>query len=107
MKKRVLLITILALLLILVASATLASAGRAATQNPPGLEGVRWVLVSYKDPQGKTATALPTGRVTAEFASGKVAGSAGCNTYTAAYKVDGNKLTVGKTVSTMKAAPPR
>ena len=103
MKKRVLLIAILALLLILAASATLASAGRAAGQTSPTLEGTRWVLVSYKNSQGNVAAALPSAVVDATFAGGKVSGSAGCNNYTAAYQTKGGSLTVGTTASTMMA----
>lgn len=103
MKKPVLLGVILVLLLILVASVAVASAARAATQSPPTLEGVRWVLVSYTDSQGKVATALPEAAATAEFAAARVTGSAGCNRYSAAFTVDGNKLTVQQAASTMMA----
>ncbi len=103
MKKPVLLIAILVLLLILVASAAVASAARSATQSPPSLEGVRWVLVSFKDTQGKVASAVPGADAYAEFASGTVTGSTGCNNYTAPYQVKGNSLTVGLTATTMKA----
>jgi heat shock protein HslJ len=103
MKKPILVIAILALLLILAASAAVASAARSATQSPPGLEGVRWVLVSYKDSQGKVAAVLPDAPATAEFADAKVSGTTGCNTYSAPYKASGNSLTVGKAVSTLMA----
>ena len=103
MKKRLFLITILALLLILAASATLAFAGRPAGQTSPTLEGVRWVLVSYKDSQGKEAAVLPDAPATAEFASAKVSGSTGCNTYTAGYVAKDNSLKIGQTATTMKA----
>ncbi|MGE5602471.1 MAG: META domain-containing protein, partial [Nitrososphaerales archaeon] len=103
MKKPLLLTAILVLLLILVASVTVASAARSATQNPPGLEGVRWVLVSFKDAQGKVASAIPGADAYAEFANGKVAGSTGCNRYTAPYEATGNSLKVGQTATTMMA----
>jgi heat shock protein HslJ len=43
--------------------------------------------------------------VTARFGEGIVAGSDGCNSYQAAYTVDGKKLTIQPGISTMMACP--
>ena len=69
------------------------------------LEGPVWKLQSYTNAQGQTAQAVANANVTAEFKGGRVTGSAGCNTYFASYKVDGNKLTISQAGSTMMACP--
>lgn len=71
------------------------------------LQGVRWVLVSYRNAAGETVNALPDREVTAEFgADGRVAGSGGCNNYFASYTVDGSNLTISQAGSTMMACEP-
>ena len=71
------------------------------------LQGVRWVLLSYLNAAGETATALPDREVTAEFGpDGQMGGRGGCNQYFATYQVDGNKLTIGQAGSTMMACEP-
>ncbi len=72
---------VLALLLTLVTAVAIASA---APQAATTLEGPRWVLVSYIDKSGKTAQALPDIESTARFEKGRVSGSGGCNTFSAA-----------------------
>jgi len=66
----------------------------------PGLAGTSWTLSSLG---GKT----PTGPIiTANFQEdGRVVGSGGCNSYSGAYQVSGDKITIGPTASTMKACP--
>ncbi|MCU0506966.1 MAG: META domain-containing protein [Anaerolineae bacterium] len=105
MKRRLIPIATLAILLVVLASVALVSAAppaaTRAAQSPSALEGVRWILVSYRDKAGDLADALPDAPTTAEFAAGKVGGSAGCNNYTASYTVDGEKLTIDQAASTM------
>ena len=64
------------------------------------LEGTTWRLVAYGPVENPTA-ALPDPPVTATFeAGGKLAGSAGCNSYFATYKLDAQSFTtsdVGRT----------
>ncbi|MCU0621006.1 MAG: META domain-containing protein [Gemmatimonadales bacterium] len=85
---------------------TLACAPSASTPMPsaipPDLNGTSWVLASLP---GRAALA---GRpVTAQFADGKVAGSDGCNRYTAPYTLQNGGLTIGPNAAgTMMACPP-
>lgn len=72
-----------------------------------GLEGVRWVMVSFLNAAGETVNAMAGTEVTAEFdTEGRVGGNSGCNTYFASYTVDGNTLTIGQAGSTMMACEP-
>ncbi len=65
------------------------------------LEGVSWALDSYIDQQGNTADVLPSTEITALFESGRLSGSGGCNSYSAAYVANGNKINISKIISTM------
>lgn len=62
------------------------------------LVGTHWLLNDSAD--------LPTngGSVTAEFVDGRVGGSSGCNTYNAAYVVEGKKLTIGPEIASTRMA---
>jgi heat shock protein HslJ len=66
------------------------------------LEGVPWVLASGLDVEGWEEVAPG-----ATFEEGRVAGSTGCNRFTASYRVDGDALEIGEVASTrMACAPP-
>ncbi len=124
MKKMIVILSVLAALLALVAcnpsggqepiaaDATEPAADDATTEETTIMEesmlqGVRWVLVSYLNAAGETAAALADREVTAEFnADGQLGGSAGCNRYFASYTVDGGALTIGQAGSTMMACEP-
>jgi len=124
MKKMIVVLSVLAALLALVACnpsggqepiaadatepvATDAAANEETVMEASMLQGVRWVLVSYLNAAGETAEALADREVTAEFnAEGQMAGSAGCNRYFASYTVDGGALTIGQAGSTMMACEP-
>lgn len=96
----------LALLVVLLGSTALASAGQPSAQAAPDLEGSRWILASYVDAAGETVAALPDREPTVEFGSGRVSGSAGCNTYAASFETGDGKLTTGRALSTMMACEP-
>ena len=66
-----------------------------AAVNAPAFEGVPWTLTSG----GEHAPS-------ATFADGTVAGSSGCNRYTATYKLDGETLEIGTVATTKMACPP-
>jgi heat shock protein HslJ len=72
----------------------------AAAANP--LEG-SWDVTGYNN--GKQAVVSPvTGStLTAIFTADQVSGSAGCNTYSGSYTLDGTSLKIGPLASTMKA----
>lgn len=59
------------------------------------LEDHLWLLMSIAG-QG----VLPETHITADFNAGQVAGSSGCNTYTAPYELNGSNLTVGSAATT-------
>jgi heat shock protein HslJ len=79
---------------------------------PKPLVGTSWELAWYDNGKGGLTTPLAGTEVTAVFGEpesssggGQVAGSAGCNNYTAIYTVDGNKITVGPAASTRMECP--
>lgn len=78
------------MLVIAVLSVSLAGCGAGSP-----LEDIRWVLISYGDPDSLT-NVLPDTEVTALFDSEakQLRGSGGCNTYTGAYERDGDNLTL-------------
>ena len=55
------------------------------------LHGTEWQLYAYR----KTKP-LPDTGITATFEDGQLSGSAGCNTYFAAYNVQGDKITISE-----------
>lgn len=67
---------------------------------PLSLEGTLWIMNSYNNGQGGVVSALPDVTVSAQFADGQLTGSAGCNSYNAAYEVDGSNLTIGEAIAT-------
>jgi heat shock protein HslJ len=61
---------------------------------PVPLEGTAWSLKFLQDTQDNVVAAIAGTTVTATFAAGKITGSAGCNTYTGTYTLNGDKLNV-------------
>lgn len=59
------------------------------------IENVRWILVSYGDPETPYAVLTDTD-ITARFNSGtkELRGNGGCNHYTGEYEIEGKNLTV-------------
>ena len=71
---------------------------------PSPLVGTTWGLTSYNNGKGALASPLAGSDSTAVFgADGNVAGSGGCNSYSAAYEVDGLKISISPATSTMMA----
>ncbi|MBN1937786.1 MAG: META domain-containing protein [Anaerolineae bacterium] len=86
-------------LIVLLDLATLIlSACSRASESPRSLEGTSWTLLAYR----KTSPIEGT-TITATFEEGRVSGSAGCNSYSGLYEVDGDKITVGALAITMMA----
>ena len=67
---------------------------------PNAIEGKVWKLVSYNQ-----QPILAESEITAEFADGRVNGSAGCNSYFADYQLDDAQLNIERSGSTKKACP--
>jgi heat shock protein HslJ len=66
------------------------------------LEGTEWMLSGIAENDAIVSTAVDA-NITATFEGGVMAGSAGCNSYTADYTVDGNSLTLGDAIRTEMA----
>lgn len=69
------------------------------------LEGVTWRLSTYIA-DGKPVEVPAAIGATATFASGRVSGSNGCNSYSGPYVASGSSLTIGPLASTMMACGP-
>ncbi|GAB7016954.1 META domain-containing protein [Methanogenium cariaci] len=62
----------------------------------PKLTTGEWHMVSYRDAEGKTVSALEGSKVTAVFGTdGQVTGNSGCNTYFGSYTTDKPSISVG------------
>lgn len=94
------LIALIALTLIIAAALLTPVLFAAGGDAPAGLEGSRWTLRAINGQPGAAGTA-----VTAEFIDGKVAGSAGVNSYFASYTLDGGSLTIGPAGATRMMGP--
>jgi heat shock protein HslJ len=75
---------------------------------PTPLTGNYWQLLGYNNGRGGFSSVLAGTEITAIFSDdGKLAGSAGCNNYTAGYKVDGDHMSIGPVAATrMMCAEP-
>jgi heat shock protein HslJ len=77
------------------------------TQSPATPSSIvdTWDLVSYDSVAGGIVTVIPGSENTADFqADGKVAGSAGCNQYSAGYTTTAsNGITIGQPITTLMA----
>jgi heat shock protein HslJ len=68
---------------------------------PASLAGTQWILTAYNNGQEAVVSVLIGTEITAAFGdNGRLAGSAGCNTYGASYEVDGDDITIGPSVTT-------
>ena len=91
--KRHWIITLLGGLLLLATACSLADAG-----DSNALDGTSWVLFAYR----KTKP-IPGTRITIEFEQKKFRGSAGCNSYSGGYQIQGDTITVSETAVTLMA----
>ncbi len=87
--------------LLVLAAATACGEDEAGSPNPVSLQDVPWVLASGLDVDGWEEVAP-----SATFMDGRVAGSTGCNGFTAPYTVDGGALEIGQIASTRMACGP-
>ncbi len=87
------------------APAAIASTVPELRSSGPGLEGVEWVLVSFRDEAGDMVDALTDAPATMTFEHGSVSGSAGCNRYFTSYQVQGDAITFGEVAMTQMMCP--
>jgi len=63
-----------------------------------------WIVLGYNNGKQAVVSVMAGTELTANFgADGMLTGNGGCNDYSATYKVDGDKITIGPAVSTKKA----
>jgi heat shock protein HslJ len=68
------------------------------------LAGTSWEAVNFNNGKQAVTGMLAGTTLTADFVKdGNLSGNAGCNTYSGAYKVNGDQITIGPLVSTMMA----
>jgi len=68
------------------------------------LSGTSWEVTGYNNGKQAVTGTLAGTTLTADFGKdGNLSGNAGCNTYSGAYKLNGDQITVGPLVSTMMA----
>lgn len=71
------------------------------------LEGVAWKLTALTDSKGAATPPLAGTEITALFQGGRVTGSAGCNNYSAPYKLTAAALTITAPAATTRKACPQ
>src|SRR6478609_2220195 len=106
MKKTILLVGALGLALTLAACGSDGAGGSdaspSASTGTNALEGTSWTLTSYPaGGTGATTTVPASVDVTANFDDLLISGNGGCNTYSAAYKIDGDTIAVSPIRSTL------
>lgn len=66
------------------------------------LEMNGWRALGINNGKGGVVSSQTTGLATARFEDGRVAGTTGCNNYSAAYSTNGEQLSVSRAVSTRR-----
>ena len=69
----------------------------------PRLEGVIWEVTGFNNGRQAVVGTLSGTKLTLAFQEGVVHGQAGCNTFRATFKRDGNRLVIGPTAATRMA----
>jgi heat shock protein HslJ len=67
------------------------------------LEGASWVVTGYNNGRSGVVSPVAGSRITLTFSNGMVSGTAGCNTFRAAYSTEGSRITIQPAVTTRKA----
>ncbi len=63
-----------------------------------------WIVIGYNNGKQAVVSTMAGTDLTANFGTdGMLTGNSGCNTYSASYKTDGNKITIGPAATTKKA----
>jgi heat shock protein HslJ len=67
------------------------------------LAGTSWVVTGYNNGTQAVVSPIIGTELTATFGEdGNLTGSAGCNDYSASYQVDGNNISIGPVIATLK-----
>jgi heat shock protein HslJ len=93
----------LAIVLTVAACGTSAATPSPMPSGPLDLNGTSWLLLRYLSPDGTSATVPAAVTPLLAFADGTASGSGGCNTFTAPYTLEGDKLELGPLATTMIA----
>ncbi len=68
------------------------------------LAGTSWVVIGHNNGRGGVVSSIISTEMTATFGEdGTITGSAGCNSYSAGYEVEGNNISIGLPLATMMA----
>jgi heat shock protein HslJ len=78
------------------------------TAQPTSLAGTSWTVIGYNNGKQAVVSVIIGTELTAVFGEdGTLSGSAGCNSYTAGYQVDGENVSIGPAAATrMMCAEP-
>jgi heat shock protein HslJ len=73
-----------------------------AAAKPAALEDSAWQATGINNGRGGVVSTASTHLATARFAEGRISGSAGCNQFSASYAIKGDRLTIGRAMTTRK-----
>jgi heat shock protein HslJ len=89
------------------ADGALAASFTKAPASSDALPGSAWIVVDYNNGKGGVVSTMAGTDLTANFGTdGMLSGNSGCNTYSASYKIDGNKISIGPAATTRMACEP-
>ncbi len=86
------------------ADGALAASFQKAAAGSSALPGSSWVVLGYNNGKQAVVSTMAGTDLTANFgADGMLSGNSGCNEYSATYKIDGDKISIGPAATTRKA----
>jgi heat shock protein HslJ len=86
------------------AAGALAATFQKAAAGSEALPGSSWIVTGFNNGKQAVVSTMAGTDLTANFgADGSLTGNSGCNTYSAAYTVDGDKISIGPTATTQMA----
>jgi heat shock protein HslJ len=89
------------------ADGALAASFTRAPASSDALPGSAWIVVGYNNGKQAVVSTMAGTDLTANFGTdGMLSGNSGCNTYSASYKTEGDKITIGPAATTRMACEP-
>jgi heat shock protein HslJ len=86
------------------ADGAMAATFQKAAAGSSALPGSSWIVTGYNNGKQAVVSTMAGTDLTANFgADGNLTGNGGCNTYSATYKIDGDKISIGPAAATRKA----